>query len=440
MPASSTARSTWRRRVPRGFIPTLDQGYAIVVVQLPDGASLARTDAVVQQRVRDHASRRPACRTPSPSPASPARPSPTPRTPPRSSPRFKPFEERAEAGPVGERRSSAACSAACRRSRRPSSSSIPPPPVRGLGNAGGFKMQLAGAQRRRRAPGPCRVADEIDRQAPTRTPSLDRRVHHLLGANAPQIYLEIDRDKARMLNVPIAEHLRDAADQSRLGLRQRLQLPSAASTRCAPRPTSDFRMDREDILRLKVRSADRRAGAARHARRHPRRRRAGPRPALQHVPVGAACRATRAPGVSSGQALDAMEAPRRADAAAGHRLSSGPSSPIQERSTGNTAIFIFGLVGAVRVPRARGPVRELVAAARHHPDRADVPAGGARRRAACAGMDNNILTQIGLVVLVGLAAKNAILIVEFAQQARGATAGRRSRRRSRPAGCACGRS
>ena len=42
-------RATWSQTVPRGFIPTLDQGYAIVVVQLPDGASLSRTDAVVQQ-------------------------------------------------------------------------------------------------------------------------------------------------------------------------------------------------------------------------------------------------------------------------------------------------------------------------------------------------------------------------------------------------------
>ena len=56
------------------------------------------------------------------------------------------------------------------------------------------------------------------------------------------------------------------------------------------------------------------------------------------------------------------------------------------------------------------------------------------------GLDNNILTQIGLIVLIGLAAKNAILIVEFARQAQERGADRRSMRWSRPAGCACGRS
>ena len=86
----SPAPSGLAKTVPHGFIPTLDQGYAIVVVQLPDGASLSRTDAVtrrVSEIARDDARR---ARTPSPSPASPARPSPTPPTPARSSCRSSP--------------------------------------------------------------------------------------------------------------------------------------------------------------------------------------------------------------------------------------------------------------------------------------------------------------------------------------------------------------
>ena len=90
---------------------------------------------------------------------------------------------------------------------------------------------------------------------------------------------------------------------------------------------------------------------------------------------------------------------------------------------GNTAMFVFLLAVRAGVPGAGGPVRELVAAAGGHPGRADVPA--LRRSPACCSrsMDINIFTQIGFVVLVGLACKNAILIVEFAKQRR--EAGRR---------------
>ena len=64
----------------------------------------------------------------------------------------------------------------------------------------------------------------------------------------------------------------------------------------------------------------------------------------------------------------------------------------------------------------------------------------ARRRGAWRGMDINIFTQIGFVVLVGLACKNAILIVEFATRPAARRARRASRRRWRRAGCGCGRS
>ena len=112
----------------------------------------------------------------------------------------------------------------------------------------------------------------------------------------------------------------------------------------------------------------------------------------------------------------------------------------QEKQGRPHGLLHLRAVGAVRVSRARRAVRELVAAARHHADRADVPAR--RRCSACGlhGQDINILTQIGFIVLIGLAAKNAILIVEFARQLRGSGPGPGDGGgRGLPA-CVCGRS
>ena len=94
--AGLIALTGWQfARAPTGFIPQQDQGYLITVIQLPPGASLARTDAVVQRATEDRPGDRRASRTPCPSPASTAPPSPTPRTPARSSRGSRSFEERA---------------------------------------------------------------------------------------------------------------------------------------------------------------------------------------------------------------------------------------------------------------------------------------------------------------------------------------------------------
>ena len=108
--------------------------------------------------------------------------------------------------------------------------------------------------------------------------------------------------------------------------------------------------------------------------------------------------------------------------------------------TGNTAMLRLRAGGGAGLPGAGGAVRELVAAAGGHPGRADVPALCRGRRACCAGMDINIFTQVGFVVLVGLACKNAILIVEFAKQPARGRASTAARRRWRRASCGCGRS
>ena len=122
-----------------------------------------------------------------------------------------------------------------------------------------------------------------------------------------------------------------------------------------------------------------------------------------------------APGVSSGEALDAMEALAKETLPAGMDTQ-WTELAYQERATSSTAGFIFGLsvlfvflVLAAQYESWSLPLAIILI----------VPMSvlSALVGVMLRGMDNNILTQIGLVVLVGLAAKNAILIVEFARDA-----------------------
>ena len=121
-----------------------------------------------------------------------------------------------------------------------------------------------------------------------------------------------------------------------------------------------------------------------------------------------------APGVSTGDALDKMEA------LAANTLPPGTTFEwtelaFQERSTGNTAIYIFGL-SVVFVFLALSAQYESWILPLAIILIVPLAVLAALIGVSLRGMDNNILTQIGLVVLIGLAAKNAILIVEFARQ------------------------
>jgi HAE1 family hydrophobic/amphiphilic exporter-1 len=394
-------------RVPTGFIPAQDAGYAIVVVQLPDGASLTRTDEVVRRASKIMQETPGVANAVAIGGLSGATFTNASNSAVLFAP-LRPFAER-----YGQDQSGIAIIGDLFRRMQAIQEAfiiaIPPPPVRGLGNAGGFKMQVQdrtglGLKQLLAASG------EVIMRA-NQNPDLTR-VFTTFGANTPQLYLEIDRTKARMLDVPLANlfntlqvNLGSAFVNDFNAFGRIYQVRAQAE--------ENFRLERENILRLKVRSASgalvplgslvsiRDTAGADLVQRYNM---------YTSVPV----QGDTAPGRSSGTALSAME--RIAQTGLPQGLSyEWTDLAYQERATGNTAIFIFALavlfvflVLAAQYESWSLPLAIILI----------VPMSvlAAFVGVMIRGLDNNILTQIGLVVLIGLAAKNAILIVEFARQ------------------------
>ncbi|ETD37523.1 transporter [Pseudomonas chlororaphis subsp. aurantiaca PB-St2] len=392
---------------PKGFIPAQDRGYLVVIVQLPEGAALERTNEISRQ-IEAIALQVPGVdRVPTFSGFSMV----TGTSSSNSSglaPVFEPWSKRKLRGLTSDK------IAADLRERLKvvSGASVivaTPPPVQGLGSTGGFSMRLQD----RAGLGSQALAKATEQliAAANATQGMTG-VYSPFSARTPQVFVELDRERAEMLGVPSSQI--NQAIETYFGSTYINDFNLVGRTyRVTAQADLPYRVTPEDLARVKVRNeagdmvpiaSVTRLHESLGVERFPR----------YNLFPTAEINGDTLPGLGSDFALQTMERLAEQTLPPGITYQWTDLS-YQQTTAGNMGLLVFPLcvifvylVLAAQYGSWSLPLAILLIV----PMCLLAAAGGVR----LMGLDINILTQIGFIVLVGLAAKNAILIVEVARQ------------------------
>jgi multidrug efflux pump len=395
------------KMVPSGFVPGQDKQYLVGFAQLPDAASLDRTDAVIR-KMSDIAKTVPGVKD---SVAFPGLSINGFTNAPNAGIVFfslEPFEKR-----KGAQQSGAAIAQQINQKLGGIQDAFimvfPPPPVNGLGTIGGFKLMVE--DRGNLGYDELYKAVQALQMKAWQTPQL-AGVFSGYQINVPQLFADVDRTKAKQLGVPLATIYQTLQinlgslyvnDFNKFGRTYQVRVQADAP----------YRSHADDIAQLKVRS-DKGEMIPLSSLMRVKDSYGPDRVQRYNAYVAADVNGAAAPGVSSGQAQAAMEAIAKEVLPKGITYE-WTDLTYQEILAGNTMVFVFPLcvllvflVLAAQYESWTLPLAVILI----------VPMS-----ILCALLgvkithgDNNIFTQIALFVLVGLASKNAILIVEFARE------------------------